>query len=89
MKPNINKDSFPTRKELISVLEQLIEGKLDRHFVAEWAEKYDSDINYYFEDEKIEEALYSLSMCDLPSTDREYLYTQTDFHLWIKELEIV
>ena len=89
MNLNINKDSFPTRKELISVLEQLIEGKLDRHFVADWAEKYDSDDSYYIEDKKVEEALYSLSMVDLPSTDREYLYTQTDFHLWIKELEIV
>jgi len=60
-----DKDSIPTRLDLIAVLEQLIQGKRDRQSVASWAYNLYSDDRTQIDDQKVTEdylqTLYGLS----------------------------
>ena len=85
-------DSIPTFGEVVQKLKQLVANEISRQQASDWASpwivKYDEiqfDANYDL-DRKIREALDCLASADLISTDRPYLYGQSDFEGWLHDL---
>jgi len=73
------------KEEVKNVLSGLINGSVSRSEASDWAWKLVvADVDT--EDEKTWDALDSLSGADEPTTDRDYLYGQSDFERWLKDL---
>ena len=77
--------SAPTRDEVVSVLRRLIEGKITREVASAWASPWVirlEDVN----DRHVSRALESLSGADMITTDRPYLFMESDFKRWLRDL---
>ncbi len=84
--------NVPTFDDVAQKLRQLVAGEISRQQASEWASPW---IVKYTEvqfdenrelDRKIKEALDRLTSADLISTDRPYLYGQSDFERWLGKL---
>ncbi len=82
----------PGLADVIQKLRELVAGEASRQEVSEWAspwivkfEDVQFDKNREL-DRKIKEALDCLASADLVSTDRPYLYGQSDFERWLGKL---
>lgn len=80
-------NSVLTRQDLISTIQGIIDNTLDRDAVSAWAFKLIDDDATQFEETAILDHLIYLGALDLPSTDRDYLYTTEDLKEWIKQLK--
>jgi hypothetical protein len=85
-------DNKPTLGEIVQKLTQLAASEISRQQASDWASpwivKYDEiqfDANYDL-DRKIKKALDHLAGADAISTDRPYLYSQSDFERWLHDL---
>ena len=80
----------PTIEEIIKKLQQVIEGKISREAVSNWAEK----ASQYFEvedslnqnDISIWKALDVLMGIDLKESPEDYLHNEADIRNWINDL---
>lgn len=84
--------NVPTFGEVVEKLRLLAAGELSRQQASEWASpwiaKY-TEVRFDANRElnrKVEKALDLLASADLISTDRPYLYGQSDFERWLNEL---
>jgi hypothetical protein len=85
-------DNKPTLGEIVQKLTQLAANEISRQQASDWASpwivKYEEiqfDANYDL-DRKIKKALDCLAGADAISTDRPYLYGQSDFERWLHDL---
>lgn len=82
--------TVPSRSEVAEHLRELIRNPATREATAEWASEYivfdEPQLYPRVEDPVVSEMLQRLSAVDLPSTDRRYLYAETDFVAWLEEL---
>lgn len=78
---------LPTRAEVEAKLMGLIDGSLRREQAADWAAQWvmimdDQPVN----DWGAWDALEALSMADVITTDRPYLFEKEDFVNWLHQL---
>ena len=78
--------SMPTRDELIGRLQRLCSGEESREDIATWAMLIIDDDCLRVTDQLVWDVLKRLGGVDLPASDREFLYTVTDFKEWLSEL---
>jgi len=79
--------NFPSREQVAERLRQLISGAIDRKNAADWASQWVTRFDEAgFCDHKLFDAIDSLSAADAISTDRPYLYGQSDFEKWLRDL---
>ena len=82
----------PGLADVIQKLRELVAGEASRQEVSEWASPWivkfeDVQFDKTRElDRKIKEALDCLASADIVSTDRPYLYGQSDFERWLGKL---
>ncbi|MBD8453293.1 hypothetical protein [Serratia rubidaea] len=77
---------IPRKSDLIKKIQNLLSGLEDRKAVSEWAFDIYNDDSLRISDPVISNYLEILGAVDLPSSDRNYLYTEEDFKEWIIEL---
>ncbi|BDR55722.1 hypothetical protein [Xylocopilactobacillus apis] len=77
---------IPRKSDLIKKIQNLISGHESRKTVSEWAFDIYNDDSLRISDPMISNYLEMLGAVDLPSSDRNYLYTEEDFREWISEL---
>jgi len=71
--------THPPRTEVAKQLERLIENTSSREEVAAWAMSILNHDDIRISDVTVLDALKFLGSVDLVSTDRPYLYMETDF----------
>lgn len=76
----------PKRIELIDKILLIINGQESRCDVSKWAVDIFMDDSLRIKDPVVLKYLKILGAVDLPSTDREYLYTVDDLKTWIIEI---
>jgi hypothetical protein len=64
----------------------LIEGRITRGDVADWAMQWVGASDPDVTDRAVWDALNALAGADSPTTDRRYLYGEEDFRAWLSEL---
>lgn len=74
------------RRDLLDKLDALCSGLETRDQVAQWAMSIIDNDNINVTDKMVWEILLGLGAADLPSTDRDYLYSLEDFNAWKDEL---
>lgn len=79
-------ERLPPRNEVIVKLNALLRETMSRQEVASWASSWLTSTDGHVDDERVWNALNSLAMADLISTDRPYLYGKDDFEAWLTEL---
>ncbi|WP_330986199.1 MULTISPECIES: hypothetical protein [Enterobacterales] len=77
----------PQRIDLINKILNLLSSTEKRTDVSEWAVNIFEDDSLRIKDSITLKYLKLLGAVDLPSTDRDYLYTDDDFLYWISELK--
>jgi hypothetical protein len=76
----------PSFTEVEAKLVDLIDGRCSRQEASDWARQWVGLIDTLDMDDAMYDALDSLYGADLPDLDRSYLYSETDFQRWLKEL---
>ena len=83
-------EAIPSRADVEAKLLDLIEGRLSREEVSSWAEYWlyedFEEGRDLFDDPVLLDALDALSGADAITTDRPYLYGESDFRAWLDEL---
>jgi hypothetical protein len=77
----------PTRAELRKRLHDLLEGRVSREEVAEWAGGWVGADDPRVDDSTVWQALERLSGADMKTGPEEYLHSEPDFHAWLDALE--
>lgn len=80
-----SQDPIPTLECAIEKLDFLVQKKLSRAEVANWAEVWVVRLDE-IDDVKLCKAIDWISGVDAPTADRPYLYNEDDFKSWIVEL---
>lgn len=78
--------TFPTREELLKLLEKLRSGEANREEVSAWAMAIIDDDSIQAPDQVAWAVLTNLGSVDLPAPDRDYLYADVDFQDWAAKL---
>lgn len=78
--------SMPTRDDLIEKLQHLCSGDETRVAIANWATSIIDDDSLRVTERSIWGVLVRLGAVDLPASDREFLYSVSDFENWKSEL---
>jgi len=85
-------DNVPTLAEVAQTLRQLVADEVSRRQASDWASpwiarfteiQFDKNRDL---DRKIKKAIDCLASADMISTDRPYLYGQSDFERWLDDL---
>jgi len=76
----------PQRHDIIEKISGILSGKEERSSVSEWAFNIFDNDSLRISDPVVLNYLKLLGAADLPSTDRDYLYTEDDLNEWINEL---
>lgn len=75
------------RIDIIDKISDILAGNAKRDDVSEWAFNIFDDVSLRLEDPVILKYLKLLGAVDLPSSDRDFLYTDDDLRHWINEIE--
>lgn len=75
------------RSDLVNKISGILSGKESRTEVAIWAFNIIDDDSLKINDSVILNYLSLLGSVDLPSTDRDYLYTDDDLAHWMDEIK--
>jgi hypothetical protein len=75
----------PTKKEIIDKLELVLQNKLTKEEVADWASKYVMTYDHLVTDLVVFDILTVVSGLDTPESPGEYMYDDEDIRDWIKE----
>ncbi|WP_072917820.1 hypothetical protein [Desulforamulus aeronauticus] len=77
----------PTLDDVIEKLQQVLEGKISREAVSNWAEKvsqcFESESSLSQNDISIWKALDILRGVDLKDSPKDYLHNEADIRNWI------
>lgn len=73
----------PTKEEIINKLKLILQGKLSREEVADWASEYVMQDEPNISDETVWELLQVVSGVDLQDSPDEYLHVEQDIKDWI------
>ncbi|WP_411704763.1 hypothetical protein [Edaphovirga cremea] len=76
----------PLRNDLILKISGILSGHEDRKSVSKWAVSIFDDDSLRVSDSIILNYLKLLGAVDLPSSDRDFLYTNEDLKEWLSEL---
>lgn len=76
------------RSDLVDKISGILSGKNSRTEVAAWAFNIIDDDSLRINDSVTLNYLSLLGAIDLPSTDRDYLYTEDDLVHWIAEIKL-
>jgi hypothetical protein len=77
----------PSRDQVREKLHELIVGQVSREEVADWASAWVREPEPTVDDAKVWESLKRLAGADLRVSPVDYLHIESDFHLWLDELE--
>ncbi|MCT2387926.1 hypothetical protein [Erwinia pyrifoliae] len=77
----------PQRADIVEKISSVLSGKEKRTNVSEWAVNIFDDDSLRISDPVVLNYIKLLGAVDLPSTDRDYLYTDEDLREWINEIE--
>ena len=77
----------PQRIDIIHKISDILAGNAKRDDVSEWAFNIFDDDSLRLEDPVVLKYLKLLGAVDLPSSDRDFLYTDDDLRHWITEIE--
>lgn len=75
----------PTKEEIINKLKLILQEKLSREEVADWASVYVMQDEPNISDETVWELLKVVSGVDLLDSPDEYLHVEQDIKDWIDE----
>lgn len=75
----------PTKSDVVQKLQSLICGQLSRDEASNWADAWITRLDE-IDDLQVCRAIDRLCGADAPSTDRPYLYNQSDFERWLSDL---
>ncbi|WP_218192464.1 hypothetical protein [Pseudomonas sp. Irchel s3f19] len=75
------------RIDIIHKISDILAGNAKRDDVSEWAFNIFDDDSLRLEDPVVLKYLKLLGAVDLPSSDRDFLYTDDDLRHWITEIE--
>lgn len=75
------------RIDIIHKISDILAGDAKRDDVSEWAFDMFDDDSLRLEDPVVLKYLKLLGAVDLPSSDRDFLYTDDDLRHWITEIE--
>ena len=75
------------RIDIIDKISDILVGNAKRDCVSEWAFSIFDDDSLRLEDPVVLKYLKLLGAVDLPSSDRDFLYTDDDLRHWITEIE--
>ena len=78
----------PTKEEIISKLELILQGTISREEVADWASEYVMQDEPNITDEIVWELLQIVSGVDLKDSPDEYLHVEQDIKDWIDKYTI-
>ncbi|MFJ8087741.1 DNA-binding protein [Lysinibacillus sp. NPDC095746] len=78
----------PTKEEIINKLKMILQGKLSREEVADWASEYVLQDEPNISDETVWELLKVVFGVDLLDSPDEYLHGEQDIKDWIDEYSI-
>lgn len=73
----------PAKEEIIYKLNMILQGKLSREEVADWAEEYVMQDEPNIEDDIVWDFLQVVSGVDLKDSPEEYLHVEQDIKDWI------
>lgn len=73
----------PTKEQIINKLKLILQGKLSREEVADWASEYVMQDEPNISDETVWELLLVVSGVDLQDSPDEYLHVEQDIKDWI------
>jgi hypothetical protein len=77
----------PQRIDIINKISEILAGNEKRDDVSEWAFDIFNNDSLTFEDPVVLKYLKLLGAVDLPSSDRDFLYTDDDLYHWIVEIK--
>ncbi|MCM3549389.1 hypothetical protein M4D48_12475 [Alkalihalobacillus clausii] len=75
----------PTKKEIIDKLELVLQNKLTKEEVADWASEYVMTYDHLVTDLVVFDILTVVSGLDTLESPGEYMYDDDDIRDWIKE----
>lgn len=75
----------PTKREIIGKLELILQGKISREKVADWASEYVMHEDPNITDEKVWDLLQIVSGVDLKDSPDDYLHDGQDIKKWIEQ----
>ena len=75
----------PSEDEVQRKLVDLVEGRVTREEADDWAMRWVVADDPGIEDKNIWAAIGHLAGCAMPTTDRAYLYGQSDFEAWLAD----
>ncbi len=75
----------PTKEEIINKLNMILQGKLSREDVADWASEYVMQDEPNIVDDIVWDFLQVVSGVDLKDSPEEYLHVEQDIKDWIKK----
>ena len=75
------------RIDIIHKISDILAGNAKRDDISEWAFNIFDDDSLRLEDPVVLKYLKLLGAVDLPSSDRDFLYTDDDLRHWITEIE--
>ena len=77
----------PNTKQLLEYLNLILDNKISRETVANYADQYILEDIPSIDDKKTWELITILSGIDTKITETEYLYSNEDIKDWIKKFE--
>ncbi|NIE52501.1 hypothetical protein F3J41_10605 [Pantoea sp. Ap-870] len=77
----------PQRGDIINKISNILAGDANRDDVSEWALNIFDDDSLRLYDPIVLKYLKLPGAVDLPSSDRDFLYTDDDLRHWIIEIE--
>ncbi|ANE48685.1 DNA-binding protein [Paenibacillus swuensis] len=75
----------PTKEEIIYKLNMILQGKLSREEVSDWASEYVMQDEPNIADEIVWDFLQVVSGVDIKDSPDEYLHVERDLEDWIKK----
>lgn len=78
----------PTKEELLSRFEFILQGEISREEVADWASEYVMQDSPNVTDETVWELLILACGIDLKNSPDEYLHDEQNIKDWIKEFSV-
>lgn len=78
----------PTKEEVLSRFEFILQGEISREEVADWASEYVMHDSPNVTDETVWELLILACGIDLKNSPDEYLHDEQNIKDWIKEFSV-
>lgn len=78
----------PTKEEILSRFKLILQGRISREEVADWASEYVMQDSHDVTDETVWDLLLIACGVDLKDSPDEYLHDEQNIKGWIKEFSV-